>query len=215
MPKGIVRRELTINLPPSYDMIRVFELVSEELKVPQAIVRIESGRKLRLILVGTEAQVKEAWLRVKNLVNRLWDLYRLSRTGEASIDTIVKEAGRTFPPEALVYSLKIAGYTAEYDKDRGVIKSNAPAELVIKHAKAIAETIDQLKYLVKGTAIKKLIAALVVGLNTTIETVLEYGLKSGVMDRTDEGKYVLKVEWRQALRKLVVLISKGKRTLGE
>ncbi len=214
MARGIIRREVVISIPPGVSQEKVYEAVAEELRVPYAEIRIEKG-KLRIVLVGTEAQIRESWYRARNVVSVFWELYRLSRGEEASIDAIVREAGRTFPPEALMYALKIQGYDASYNREMGTFRTNAPLEHVIEVARRIAEAIDEMKYDVKGTAAKRVIAAASVGLGLPIEEVIEVGLKSGVLRRSEDGRIELAEEWRRALRKIVVLASRGTIVLGE
>jgi hypothetical protein len=175
------------------------------LRVSQAQIRLE-GRRLFITLWGTEAQIKETWMKVRQVVSELWELYMLQKTGEASVEAIAREAGRTFPPEALVEALKIRGYSASYDRELGRIRTNAPLNEVLECARRIAEVIDELKFRVSGTAIKRAIAAVSVGLGVDHDMVIEFGLKMRVFEKNDEGKLVLKEEWHRAIRKLVVML---------
>jgi len=148
--------------------------------------------------------MRETWARLRNIIAELWGLYSLKVRGEVPIDVLVREAGRTFPPEALVCALELRGYKAEIDN--GVLKTTASADAVIELARRIGETIDELKYRVKGTAIKRLIAAVAVGLDVDVDKVLEFGLKMRVFEENEEGKIELREEWRKALRKLAVML---------
>ena len=154
---------------------------------------------------GTEAQIRESWFRVRGTIAELWELHNLATAGKASIDVIVKEIGRTFPPEALVYALKLKGYSASYDNETNTVATNAPLNVVIETAKRIAEIIDSLAYRTKGTAIKRLIAAVAAGLDEDIDRVIEYGLRMRIFTEEDE-RIVLREEWRRAVRKLAVML---------
>ena len=207
------QRTYTINIPPGIEVEKLYDRLNEAIRVTQAELRIEKGR-LFITLWGTEAQIKETWFRVKQVIGELWELYRLRRSGEASVDAIVKEAGRTFPPEALVEALRIRGYSAEYDSDTHTVRTNAPADTVIAFARRIAEVIDELRFRVSGTAIKRVIAAVAVGLEVPVDMVIEFGLKMRVFEENEEGKVVLKEEWRRAIRKLTVMLRPHSRVVG-
>lgn len=199
----IKRRLYTITPPPGIDLEKVLERISEELRTPYAEVSYSKG-KLYVELVGTEAQMRETWTRLRNIIAELWGLYSLKVRGEVPIDVLVREAGRTFPPEALVCALELRGYKAEIDD--GVLKTTASADVVIELARRIGEVIDELKYRVRGTAIKRLVAAVAAGLDVDVDKVLEFGLKMRVFEENEEGKIELREEWRRALRKLAVML---------
>jgi len=203
MVKVIKKRLYTITPPPGIELEKILERISEELRIPYAEISYSKG-KLYVELVGTEAQMRESWARLRNVVAELWGLHSLRVRGEAPIDVLVKEAGRTFPPEALVYALELRGYKAEISD--GVLRTTAPADTVIELARRIGEIVDELKYRVKGTAIKRLIAAVAAGLDVDVDKVLEFGLKMRVFEENEEGKIELREEWRRALRKLAVML---------
>ena len=203
MVKVIKKRLYTITPPPGIELEKILERISEELRIPYAEISYSKG-KLYVELVGTEAQMRESWARLRNVVAELWGLHSLRVRGEAPIDVLVKEAGRTFPPEALVYALELRGYKAEISD--GVLRTTAPADIVIELARRIGEIVDELKYRVKGTAIKRLIAAVAAGLDVDVDKVLEFGLKMRVFEENEEGKIELREEWRRALRKLAVML---------
>ena len=206
---SVVKRKLfTINLPPGIPLEKVYEKVSSAIRAGYAEITIR-GNKLFIEVTGTEHEIKDSWYRVRQAVAELWELYRLSRGEEASIEAIVKEAGRTFPPEVLVYVLKLQGYDAKLASDGSKISTNAPLDVVVRNARAIAEVMDEIRFMVKGTAAKRLIAALSVGLGEPPEKVIEYGLKSRVLVEDDVEGVRLREEWRRAIRKLAVLLKGG------
>lgn len=205
MVRYTYQRTYTINVPPNIPLEKLYDRVSEAVRALQAEVRLE-GRRLFVTLWGTEAQVKETWLKLRQIITELWEIYRLERTGEASIDAIAREAGRTFPPEALVEALKLMGYEASYDRETGLIRTNAAASTVVSTARRLAEVIDELRFRVSGTAIKRVIAAVAVGLGVDVDKVIEFGLKMRVFEEDENGRVVLVEEWRRAIRKLAVML---------
>ncbi len=210
---GVIKRKLfTINLPPGIPLEKVYEKVSSAIRAGYAEISIRGG-KLFVEVTGTDYEIKDSWYRIRQAVAELWELYKLSRGEEASIEAIVKEAGRTFPPEVLVYVLRLQGYDAQLSEDNTRIRTTAPLEVVVQNARAIAEVIDEIRFRVKGTAARRLIAALAVGLREPPEKVIEYGLKSRVLVEDEVEGIRLREEWRRALRKLAVLLKGGEVSL--
>lgn len=205
MTARIIRKKLyVISVPPGLPTEKVYEKISSNIRTPFAEISIR-GDKAFIELVGTEAEIKDSWYRVKNVIQDLWELYRLERENEALIEAIVKEAGRTFPPDALVFALKLRGYDAKLSSDKQRLYTNAPAQVVVEIARQIAEVIDVIRFRVKGTAVKRMIAALAVGLLVDPEKVIEYGLKTRVLEESEDG-IRLREEWRRGLRKIAVML---------
>jgi hypothetical protein len=202
---GVIKRKLYVaNVPPGIPVDKVYEKISSAIRSGYAEASIRGG-KIYIEIVGTDYEIKESWYRIRQALADLWELYRLRTRREASIEAIVKEAGRTFPPEALVYALILRGYDARLNDDKSVIFTTAPPEDVVALARRIAEVIDQLRYRVKGTAAKRMIAALASGLDVDPDTVIEYGIRSRVLEETEDG-IVLREEWRRGLRKIAVML---------
>jgi len=208
----VIKRKLyVVNLPPRIPIDKVYEKISSAIRSGYAEISIRGGR-VYIEIVGTEFEVKDSWYRVRQALADLWELYRLRTRREASIEAIVKEAGRTFPPEALVYALELRGYEARLSGDKSLLYTTAPPEEVITVARKIADAIDQLKYRVRGSAAKRMIAAIAAGLDVDVERVIEYGLRSRVLEETED-KIILREEWRRGLRKIAVML-KGAQTPG-
>ncbi|ALL00568.1 hypothetical protein Pyrde_0518 [Pyrodictium delaneyi] len=209
---GVIKRKLYVaNLPPGIPIDKVYEKISSAIRSGYAEISIRGGR-VYIEIVGTEFEIKDSWYRVRQALADLWELYRLRTRREASIEAIVKEAGRTFPPEALVYALELRGYEARLSDDKSLLYTTAPPEEVITTARKIADAIDQLKYRVRGSAAKRMIAAIAAGLDVDVEHVIEYGLRSRVLEETEDG-IILREEWRRGLRKIAVML-KGAQTPG-
>ncbi len=204
----IVRRLYTIRVPPGLDLEKLNERLREAIRVPYAEIKMEKDGRLRIILVGVEADVKDSWFRIKSVISELWELYNLAKRGEVSIDAIVKEVRRTFPPQALVEALRLRGYKAEL-LDGNVLRTNAPLDVVLGLARRIAEIMDEVKFDIKGTAAKRVVAAVAAAYDLPPARVIEVGLKADVFEEDEEGKIVLKREWRQAIRRLSVVFAAG------
>ena len=204
----VVRRLYTIRVPPGIDLEKLNERLREAIRVPYAEIKMERDGRLRIVLVGVEADVKDSWFRIKSVVAELWELYNLARRGEVSIDAIVREIRRTFPPQALAEALKLRGYKAEL-LEGNVLRTNAPLDVVLDVARRIAEILDEIKFDVKGTAAKRVVAAVAAAYDLPPSRVIEVGLRADVFEETEDGKIALKREWRQAIRRLSVVFAAG------
>ncbi|BEP18116.1 hypothetical protein PYJP_14680 [Pyrofollis japonicus] len=204
MRKVIKRKLYVISVPPKLSIEKIYDKIASSIRAPYAEISIRGGRAY-IEIVGTEAEIKDSWNRVRNALQDLWELYRLETEKEALIESIVKEAGRTFPPESLVYALKLKGYDARLSDDKQVLYTNAPPSVVVELARRIAEIIDEIRFRVKGTAAKRMVAAIAAGLDVDPEKVIEYGISTRVLEESDEG-IVLREEWRRALRKVAVML---------
>ena len=211
----VVKRKLyVINVPPRLPVEKIYEKLASVIRTGYAEIRVVNG-KAYIEMVGTAAQLRENWQRVKDAVKELWDLYSLEIRGEAPVDVIAREAGSTFPPQALVEALRLLGYEARLI-DTGEVKlvrTNAPSRLVIETANRLGGVVDSLRFQVAGSAAKRVIAAVAVGLNVDPETVIEYGLRMRVFERDDAGRVRLREEASRAVRKLAVVL-KGARVSG-
>ena len=204
----VVRRLYTIRIPPGIDAEKLNERLKEAIRTPYAEIRVEKDGRLRIVLVGVEADVKESWFRIRNVVSELWELYNLSKKGEVSIDAIVREIRRTFPPQALVEALRLRGYQAEL-LEGNVLRTNAPLDVLLSLASRIAEVLEEIKFDVRGTAAKRVVAAVAAAFDLPPHHVIEIGMKADVFAEDEDGKVILKREWRQAIRRLAVVFAAG------
>ena len=204
MPRVVKTRLFVVNVPPGIPVEKIYERLASAVRSGYAEISIKGG-KAYITVAGTESQIRETWASIKNALSQLWSLHRLLTSHEAPVEAIVREAGRTFPPEALVEALRLRGYRAELSSDKETIYTDAPPELVIDLARAIAGAMDEMRFRVKGTAAKRMIAALAAGLGVDVETVIEYGLRSRVLVEAEDGVR-LREEWRRGLRKLALAL---------
>ncbi|MET1128292.1 MAG: DUF2067 family protein [Thermoproteota archaeon] len=198
------KRVYVINIPPGLPLEKVYEKLSKALDTPQGEIKLEHGRAV-VKLVGLDSEMKSSWLKIKQAVAELWEIYNLRKTMQISVETLVKEVRRTFSPEALVYALRLRGYEAELLEGKGVIRTNAPFEEIVDAARLIVQTVDEVKYTLSGTASKRVVAALASGLRLPPSTVIEYGLRSKIF-KNSQGKVTLAMDWRVAIRRLAVLL---------
>jgi len=206
--KSVIRRRLyVVNVPPSIPAEKLYEKLAEAVRSGYAEIAIRGG-KAYIEIVGTDAQIKESWMRLRTVLSQLWSLHMLRTTREAAIESIVGEAGRTFPPEALVYALRLRGYAAQLSSDKQLLRTDAPPEEVVALARSIAEVLDEVRFRLRGSAAKKMVAALAAGLGVEPERVIEAGLRLRVLEEAEDG-IRLREEWRRGLRKLALLLRPG------
>ena len=211
----VVKRKLyVINVPPRLPVEKIYDKIASVIRTGYAEIRVANG-KAYIEIVGTTAQLKENWQRIKDAVKELWDLYSLEIRGEAPVDIIAREAGATFPPQALVEALRLLGYEARLidTGETKLVQTNAPSRLVIKTAGRLGGVMETLRFRVAGSVAKRVIAAVAVGLNVDPETVIEYGLRMRVFERGDDSRIRLRGEASWAVRKLAVVL-KGAQVSG-
>jgi len=204
LPRVVKTRLFVVNVPPGIPQEKIYERLASAVRSGYAEISIRGG-KAHIMVSGTDSQIRETWASIKNALTQLWSLHRLLTSHEAPVEAIVREAGRTFPPEALVEALRLRGYQAELSSDKETIYTDAPPDLVVELARAIADAMDEMRFRVRGTAAKRMIAALAAGLGVDVETVIEYGLRSRVLVEAEDGVR-LREEWRRGLRKLALAL---------
>ncbi len=208
MPRKTVKtRVFTIAIPPGTDIEKLYDRVAKAMKTGYGEAWVEKGR-LYVRLTGTDYELRTAWARIKEAVSELWSLYSLEARGETSIEGIVREIRATFPPDALVEALRLQGYRAELGGEGPgkTLSTNAPAEKVLETAKRVAEAVEEVRFRVRGSNAKKLVAAAAAGLGRSVEEVIEYGLRLGVLGVDEEERVYLREEWRRALKKLALVL---------
>jgi hypothetical protein len=215
LPRQVVHRRLyVVNVPTSIPAEKVYDRLASAIRSGLAEISIRGG-KAYIEIVGTESQIRESWARIREALSQLWSLHRLMTAREAPVEAIVREAGRTFPPDALVYALRLRGYTASLSEDKSVVYTDAPPETVVAVARGVAEVIDEIRFRVRGSAAKKMVAALAAGLGMPAEEVIDAALRARVLVEAEDGLR-LREEWRRGLRKLALVLKPGaQEALGE
>lgn len=205
MRRVVQRRLFVLSVPPGIPLDKLLERLSSALKASVARVRVRDGRVF-IEVTGTKAQIRESWAEAKAVVEELWELYRLMRGGEGSVRVIVREVGRTFPPDALVEALRLRGYAASIEGD--MLRTNAPYEVLIETARRIVEALDAVRFSAQGAGLRKTVAIVSAALGVGVEEVLERAVGEGLVERSG-GKYRLLVDWRRALRGLAAVFKRG------
>ncbi|NPA05526.1 MAG: DUF2067 domain-containing protein [Crenarchaeota archaeon] len=195
-------RLYTISIPPG-DIEKIIEKVAKAAGPVEAEIRPRKG-KLYIVLRGPETVVREAWMRIRNAVSELWELYMFNSTGRIRADLIAKEIGHTFPVDSLCEALRLRGYRARA-LEGGVIEADAPLGLVMELAKRVAEAVEELRFRARPAA-RRLIAAVAAALDAEPDEVVEAGLEEGVLLEDEEGKVVPSGEWRGLVDRLATII---------
>lgn len=212
MRSRVIRRRLYVaSVPPGVPEEKLYEKLAQAIKAPYAEIRVKGG-KVYVEVVGTGYEVREAWVRLRNALRDLWELSRAETEGRIAVDALAREAGRTFPPEALVYALRLRGYRASLERgEEGlVVATNAPLEEAVSLARAVAEAVEAVRFTVRGTAARRAVAALAAGLGLPPDEVVAAGLEEGVFAEDEDGKAVLRMEWRRAVSRLSVSLKGGR-----
>ncbi len=186
------------------ECFKLAEMINE--KTPQVeLLDIDiNNNGLRIRMYGYKSDIRRAWNTIKQIVKT----YRMpmgegrGRIRKISISYIVEKIKHTFPPTILVYILRKMGYQAEFLSDTYEILTDADPEYVVELADRIAGIVEEIKDLVRGTATKYFIIAASILLDTDPRDVIKGSIQMGILGE-EEGKYIIRVEWRQALEEVI------------
>ncbi len=186
------------------ECFKLAEIINE--KVPQVEfidISIEENG-LRILMYGYKSDIKRAWQVIKQLVKTHRSAIATGPYGlkRISLQYIVEEIHKTYPPLLLEYVLKRKGYYAKLSDDGLYILTNADIDEVLKIADRIHNLTNTIRDLVKGTSTKYFIVAASIILGVNPREVIELALEKGLLDKTND-KYMLRKEWRQALEEVI------------
>jgi len=179
-------------------MERFLSRVSEALKSYGAVVRVK-GWSLEVDVYGDNTMIRDSWIRLREVLSD----YGSSQSPRINLRRLSRDARIAVPVDVLVEVLKLMGYNAEEDDDG--IKTDADYEEVLTFASMIRNALEELRLIPAARRAKHLIAALSASTGARVEDVISTGLNAGIL-RDDEGKLLVKKDWRQALRELAKVI---------
>ncbi len=176
---------------------RIAEFIKENIGVPEISITFrENG--LYIELYGYKSDIRNAWARIKQLIRMYRQAHVPTAVGHrVSIEYIVSNIKKTFPPQLLVEVLKRKGYEARYDGE--AIETSASLDTLIGLADSIADIISSLKYRVRGSTAKHLIAASTLLTGKPLEKVIDELVEKGYLYYDEDDKIRIKHEWRSAL----------------
>jgi len=157
------------------------------------------GRNLVIEIDAPPSRIDRVVLELKKLKGR--SIGQGPHT-EVTVNELMKTIGKPFIPDALRVVLKHSGYEVEVVS--GVIRTNAPMDILVKYATEVAKKLEELVFYKPkaSTSAKKLVTALSVLMESDPYTVIEI-LKD--MDYViEEGhRLLVKKQWEKVLKEVL------------
>jgi len=197
------------------ECLKLAEVIREKVPAVEQMDITVSDAGLYITMFGYETDVKNAWKYLRHLIG----IYRSAVKAQhgvlrVKVEYLVAKIRRTFPPRLLVEILKRMGFRAEFDKEAVEIKTNAPLDKIEELTKTIVKYIDEIKFTVRGTTTKYYVVSAAILSGLPVSEVLSIGLKLGHLKLDEDDKYVIQIDWRQALSDFIAKIrSNGRETL--
>ena len=188
------------------ECLKLVELIRDKAPVVESMnITIEQSG-LRIDMYGYKSDIRNAWIYIKRLVSAYKSAIVEKRgLREISIDFLVEKVGRTFPPRLLEFVVKKKGHKARIEGDR--IITDADLDEIFDMIKKIIEVLDKIRFSVRGTACKYFIVASTILANKSYQTIIEDGLRAHILDKDEDGKIMLKKEWRSAVDQILKVLS--------
>ncbi len=180
-----------MRIPQGVDLERFLDRVSKALATGSAIYRVEGGT-LKIIVYGSEAEIKETVRRIKQLLRE----YKTQERGGARLYTwkrIHRDAGGAIPLDALAQALRLQGHKAR-ETGEG-LETTAAYEEVAAAAQAVWEAMKTLAGSGASRSVKKAIAAAHAAGAGDPGELLEEALATGLA-REEDDRIIPAMEWR-------------------
>ncbi len=189
----------------SDECLKLAELIRDKAPAVESMnITIEQSG-LRIDMYGYKSDVRNAWIYIKRLVSAYKSAIVEKRgLREISIDFLVEKVGRTFPPRLLEFIVRKKGHKARVEGDR--IITDADLDEIIDTIKRIVEVLDKIRFSVKGTACKYFIVASALLADKSYQAIIEEGLRAHILDKDEDGRIILKKEWRSAVDQILKVL---------
>lgn len=189
--------------------MKLYELLKDRIP-PMEYVSFEVTNKgLTIEAYGYETDIKALWFEIRKLLSPLREVMSKSKQSRRyNIDLIVRMIRKTFPPIVLVEVLKRKGCFAELAIGENAVVSDASLDEITETAAKIADVNLQALKVAKNTSARYYITALSVLSGLSVDDVVKFSTENGFLSE-EEGSYVLKLDWREALSKALKTLKLG------
>ncbi|RLG80393.1 MAG: DUF2067 domain-containing protein [Thermoprotei archaeon] len=186
------------------DCFKLAELIKEKTPTVEYIDVSVTENGIYISVYGYKTDVKNVWRHIRKLVSLYYSAVReFKGLRRVKIEYLVDKLKRTFPPRLLVVIINHMGYRCELAEKGEEIITEAPLELIESVASTIICKLDEIKYDVKGITAKYYVVAGSALLGIPVDEVYKLGIKHGHLWVDNEGKFRLRVEWKQGLNELL------------
>lgn len=186
------------------------EAVQDLLRGENVTVNISGGR-VEVTVRGSREDILEFWSDLRRLIRDL----KYKREGRSkggtvvSIPALYSSIGGTVPLEALLEAVRIIG--GRIDVRGEYIHTNLSEAELVNLAINIREAFENVKYQVKGKALRNLVSILVSVTSMTPSQIVEFLEELEFVRLDEEGRAYLVKDWREVLRKVIREYFSGER----
>jgi hypothetical protein len=181
---------------------KLYELVKDRLPPLSHAEFSFTSEGLFIEMYGYETDVKSAWLEIRRVLKSLKEALSARRgLKKHSVELINQTIRKTFPPGLLVEIAKRLGREAVFARGENAILSDMSFEEITRLAELVAENNASLAKISKNTSTRYYLVACVVLTGLPVEEVVEISRSLGLVDVEEDGRVVVKLEWRSALDK--------------
>ena len=159
--------------------------------------------KIEISIQGTRDDIEHVWEEIKRTLRDL----RLKRAAEKrgltliNIEDMFRAIKGTIPLDALLEAIRAVGGKAERSSE--YIFTTLSEDEVLGLAIKIKNAMEEVKYQVKGRALKSLIGILSAVTGHTPAYIIDVLVGMNAATYDEEGKLMLREDWRITLRKVI------------
>lgn len=190
------------------ECLKIYDLLKDKIPLVNQVLIEFTKSGILIEAYGYETDIKNLWYEVKKTTRSLREIERGIGLRRYSISLISRIIHDTFPPRLLVEALKKMHYSAEYSDEGDVIVSNADLETVVKTASKISELNKITSRRASNTSTRYFLISASTVTDLEVEKVVKKAIELGLLEEVDEGKVILRLDWRQALDILIRNIKK-------
>jgi len=181
---------------------KLYEIVKDRLPALSHVEFQFTSKGLLIEVYGYESDVKSAWHEIKKVAKALKEaLSTRSSMKKYSVDFIVQVIKKTFSPELLVEILRRMGHRALYVREENTIFSDVSFEEITKLAGQVAEKNSLLAKISRNTSTRYYLVACSILTSLTIDDIIEISRSLGLLDESENGRFIVKTDWRSAVDK--------------
>lgn len=202
-----VERVFKISVSDEEDLLRVLESLCSRLSFVDYNVSSKPGF-IKIIVRGSHEDVEHASEIIREVA---FSVKRKSKLGAGGINVfyardISRMAGMAISLDLLAEALRLRGFKCRII--RNAIETNASEDVVGDVLKLMSSAYADLRFETKSNSVKRLLvlASSVTGVD--LWSVVEVARELEFISRDEEGRLVLHREWRDALRRLLLVLRK-------
>lgn len=181
------------------ECLKLYELLKDRMPTIAQVIMEITEKGLLVEAYGYETDIKDLWFTIKSLIGPLKEATRKVGVKKIKVDLVTKAIHKTFPPRVLVEVLRRKGFYVEYNAEDGSIVTSASFDEVVALADKIADLSVQASKLPATTSTRYFIVAVCTIIGLSVDEAVNMAVEVGLIERGDDGRYVVKRDWRESL----------------